>query len=169
MSAAPLATIPVGVVIERRKAASQWADWLWRAAAVLHGEPQAKPWTPLTADGDVTTFYAGPAAIALHRPETGYYRDNLASGAPSLWVALAPTDADPPYKVIAVTADPFEGEAFAEAAANLVEQVPMPATIVELIAAFVAEHHVERPFYKRERDRVDTESLARRAYGDHDD
>jgi hypothetical protein len=28
--------------------------------------------------------------------------------------------------------------------------------------AFVAEHHVERPFYKRERDRPDPEALARR-------
>src|SRR5262245_17525149 len=114
MSATPLATIPVGVVVERRKAASQWADWLWRPAAVLHGEPQAQPWTPLTAESDATMFYAGSATIALHRPETGYYRDNLASGAPSLWVALSPTEADPPYRIVAVTADPFEGEAYTE-------------------------------------------------------
>ena len=31
------------------------------------------------------------------------------------------------------------------------------------IAAFVAEHLVERPFFKRERDRADPEALARRA------
>jgi hypothetical protein len=169
MSATPLATIAVGVVIERRKATSQWVDYLWRAAAVLHGEPEAKPWTPLAVEGDATTFYAGPATIELHRSETGYYRDNLASGAPSLWVALAPTDADPPYKVLAVTADPFEGEAYTEAATNLVEQLPMPATIAEIVEAFVVEHHVEREFFKRKRDRADPESLARRGYGDHDD
>jgi hypothetical protein len=166
---APLATIPVGIVVERRKAASPWIDWVWRPSAVLQGEPQAEPWTPLTTTGDIATFYAGAAAIELHRSATGYYRDNLASGAPALWVALAPTDADPPYAIVAVTADPFEGEGYAEVASNLVDQVPMPAAIQEIVAAFVAEHHVEREFFKRKRDRADPESLARRAYGDHDD
>jgi hypothetical protein len=33
----------------------------------------------------------------------------------------------------------------------------------EMIEAFVAEHHVERPFVKRQRDRADPEALARRA------
>ncbi len=69
-----------------------------------------------------------------------------------------------------MTADPSEGEAFTESPANLVEQVPMPASIQEIVAAFVAEHHVEREFFKRKRDRADPESLARRrGYGDHDD
>ena len=45
----------------------------------------------------------------------------------------------------------------------------MPRTIAEIVAAFVAEHHVERQFFKRKRDRQDTESLARRGYGDHDE
>ncbi len=72
--------------------------------------------------------------------------------------------------VVTVTADPSEGEAFTESTANLVEQVPMPASIQEIVAAFVAEHHVEREFFKRKRDRADPESLARRrGYGDHDD
>ena len=33
---------------------------------------------------------------------------------------------------------------------------------MRLIEAFVAEHHVERPFVKRKRDRADPEALARR-------
>jgi len=45
----------------------------------------------------------------------------------------------------------------------------MPQSIQEIVAAFVAEHHVERQFFKRKRDRQNTESLARRGYGDHDD
>jgi len=68
-----------------------------------------------------------------------------------------------------VTADPSEGEGFTESAANLVERVPMPQPIQDLVAAFIAEHHVEREFFKRKRDRQDPESLARRGYGDHDD
>ena len=76
---------------------------------------------------------------------------------------MRPTDADPPYTVAAVTADPAEGEGLTETATDLVEQVPMPEAIRQLVAAFVAEHHVERPFFKRKRDRADPEALGRRA------
>jgi len=50
-----------------------------------------------------------------------------------------------------------------EAGNDLVETVPMPKAIQEAIADFVAEHHVERAFTKRERDRADPEKLGRRA------
>jgi len=168
-AATPLMRIPVGVVVARRKAASQWIDYTWAPEAVLHGEPDTKPWTVLSEQGDTTTFYAGSAEIDIYRSETTYYRDNLASGSPGLWVIMSATDGEPPYRLAAVTADPSEGEGFTETAANLVEQVPMPQSIQEIVAAFVAEHHVERQFFKRKRDRQDTESLARRGYGDHDD
>jgi hypothetical protein len=168
-AATPLLRIPVGVVVARRKAASQWIDFTWAPIAVLHGVPEAEPWTVLSRDDETTTYFAGSAEIELYRSETTYYRDNLATGAPSVWVVMATTEADPPYRLVTVTADPAEGEGFTESAANLVEQVAMPPAIAELVAAFVAEHHVERQFFKRKRDRQDTESLARRGYGDHDE
>jgi hypothetical protein len=156
-----LKSIMVGVVVERRKATSQWIDFLWRPVAVLPGAPEAKPWTILREDKKTTTFYAGPALIELHRTETTNYRDNLASGSPGLWVVLRQTESEPPYKVFTVTADPAEGEAMTEAGSDLVEPVAMPASICAEIAAFVAEHHVEREFIKRKRDRADPEALAR--------
>ena len=168
-AATPLARIPVGVVIARHKAASQWIDFTWRPDAVLHGVPETQPWTVVRSDGDATMFYAGSTGIELYRSETTYYRDNLASGAPSLWVIMSSTQRDPPYELVAVTADPAEGEGFTQSEGNLVEQVPMPESIRQIVAAFVAEHHVERPFFKRKRDRQNPESLARRGYGDHDD
>jgi hypothetical protein len=155
--------IEVGVVVERRKAQSQWIDFTWRPVAVLTGAPEAAPWTVLSQDGDGTTFFAGSAEVALFRTETGNYRDNFATGAPTLWVALRPTGAEPPYQLFGVTADPAEGEAWTEAGNDLVDVVPMPERVREMIAAFVAEHHVERPFHKRERDRADPEALARRS------
>jgi hypothetical protein len=158
-----LTRIAVGVVIERSKAASQWIDFTWRAVAVLPGQPDAEPWTVLSAEGDTTAFYAGNAEIGLYPFETSNYRDNLASGSPSVWISLRPTDSDPPYSVIAATVDPAEGESFTEAGTDLVEAVPMPEMIRHAVAAFVAEHHVERAFVKRKRDRADPEALARRA------
>ncbi|WP_454624045.1 DUF3305 domain-containing protein [Bradyrhizobium cenepequi] len=153
MISTALERISVGVVVERRKGRSAWAGFLWRPVSVLAGSPSAAPWTPLDAEGEVTLFYAGEAVIELHRTETTNYRDNLASGSPTLWVNLRPTGSEPPYDLLAVTADPAEGEAFTDAGSNLVEAVPMPAGIAEIVERFVAEHHVERPFIKRQRDR----------------
>jgi Protein of unknown function (DUF3305) len=75
-----LVRILVGVVVERRKARSPWLDFLWRPISVLVGTPSATPWTLIGEEGDATTFYAGEAAIELHRTETTNYRDNLAVG-----------------------------------------------------------------------------------------
>ena len=164
MTTAPALTrIPVGVVVERRKAASPWIDMVWRPVGVLAGVPDAAPWTMLEAGDDRASFYAGAAEIALYRTETGHYRDNLNSGRPSLWVSLRPTGVEPPFEIVAVTADPAEGESFTQAGDDLVEAVPMPPSVRTIMEAFVAEHHVERPFVKRKRERADPQALAHRA------
>lgn len=154
--------IEVGVVVERHKAVSQWVDYIWRPISVLAGVPDAEPWSELASTGETTTYYAGTAVIELHKTETTNYRDNLATGSPGLWVVLRPTGGEPPYKVFTVTADPAEGEAMTEAGNDLVEQVPMPEPICAVVQAFIAEHHVEREFYKRPQRAVDPEALARR-------
>ena len=161
--APPLATISVGVVVERTKGSSQWVDYLWRPLSVLTGTPDTAPWTQLSGDGERATFYAGAATIELHRTETGNYRDNLATGEPLLWVVLRRTESEPPYSLFAVLADPAEGEAMTEAGNDLVETVAMPESIKEVTAQFIAEHHVERQFVKRKRDRANKEALGRRA------
>jgi hypothetical protein len=150
-------------LVERTKGTSQWVDYLWRPVAVLAGVPETPVWTKLSDDGARARFYAGAAEIGLYRSETGHYRDNLATGAPSLWVILRHGDGDPPLTVFMVTADPAEGEGMTEAGDDLVETVPMPPAIQEAIAQFIAEHHVERAFTKRKRDRAGLEPLARRA------
>ncbi len=154
MISSALVRIPVGVVVERHKATSPWLDFLWRPVSVLAGVPSAAPWTPIESGADVTLFYAGEAVIELHRTETVNYRSNLASGAPLLWVILRATGADPAFDLLAVIADPAEGEALTGAGNDLVETVPMPAAIAERLEAFIAEHHVEQPHYRRQRDRT---------------
>jgi Protein of unknown function (DUF3305) len=157
----PLLRIPVGVVVERRKASSPWVEFIWRPVAVLAGLPDAAPWTLLATEADAATFYAGAAEIELYRSEADQYRQNLHSGAPAIWVALQATGGDPPYKVSTVTADPAEGEGLSEPGQGIVEAVVMCDPLRDAIAAFVAEHYVERGFAKRVRDRTDPETLAR--------
>jgi hypothetical protein len=111
---------------------------------------------------DAATFYMGAAEIELYRTETDHYRANLASGAPLVWVALRPTGGVPAYDLFAVTADPSEGESFTQSGEDLVDAVPMPAAVQQIVEAFVAEHHVEQPIYRRKRDCADPQAPARR-------
>ena len=161
-AALPLLRIPVGVVVERRRADSPWIDFVWRGIGVLPDEPEMTPWTVIREQEGSTLFYAASATVDLYRSETARYRDNLATGVPSIWLVLSPAEDGWPYMVLAVTADPAEGEAFTEAGANLVEAVPMPEMLHRVIESFIAEHHVEEAFVKRERRGTDPEALARR-------
>jgi hypothetical protein len=157
-------------VVERSKGSSPWAEFEWSPASVLTGVPDTAPWTQLTDDGEHATFYAGPAEIELHRTETGNYRNNLMTGEPLLWVVLRTTGVEPPCLLAIVTADPAEAEAVAGLGnGEIVETVPMPPAIEVAIAAFVAEHHVERAFVKRRRDRANPEKMARRTAHNDDE
>jgi hypothetical protein len=152
LSSAALVSVPVGVIVERRKSDSPWLDYTWSATDVLPGEAAAEPWTPVGLKDATEKFYAGSAFIRLYPTETSNYRYNLASGDPMLWVVLRATGGDPPYTLLTVTADPSEGEAATEAGTDLVEAVPMPPSICRILEAFVSDHGVDRPFIKRHRD-----------------
>lgn len=154
----------IGVIVAKRRLKGPWASHAWLPVAALPAAPATAPWTRLSAGEDEETFYAGAVEVGLHPSETAHYRDNLASGRPSLWIALRVLD-DGSYAVAAVTADPYEGEAMAEGIGEVVEAVPMPPEIQAKLLAFFEAFHVERPFEKRKRDRADPEALARRAPG----
>lgn len=163
MTVRPLARISIGAVVERHRASNPWIDFVWRPVRILPGHPEAKPWTVLSDENGVTTFYAGAAVIGLYPSETANYRYNLESARPSIWLKFRATGGEPPYDLAEATADPSEGESFTEAGDDLVEALPMPEPVRAVLEAFVAEHHVERTFYKRKRNRADPEALSRRA------
>ena len=160
--------IPVGVVVERQTAKSAWADFTWRPLSVLFGTPDAQPWTTLGESADTVAFYAGPAVLILHASEAPNYRDNLLTGDPKLWVVLRMSGTDVPFDVVCVTADGSEGEGLSSAGNDIVDVVPMPKAIIDLVTAFVAEHNVAQSFYKRIRDRPNLEALGRHGKGDED-
>ena len=171
MRSTALARIVVGAVVERRKAKSRWLDFVWRPVSVLVGIPSAVAWTPISEEGDATMFYAGEAAIELHRTETANYRQNLSSRMPVLWVVLRPiaaNSAKPGFDLLTVTADPSEGEAMTDAGNDLVASVPMPAAIIETIDGFIGEHHIERPFQKRRLDRGEPQMPGHRSADQRD-
>lgn len=157
--------LTLGIVARRRETKNRWAPVSWAPAAVLPATPETAAWTRLAAEGPEETWYVGPATLSLHPGETAHYRDNLGSGRPSIWVALRRRQdrTDERLEVAAVSVDPYEGEALAGDEALLLEALPMPPDVEALVAAFVAEFHVEREFYKRKRKPADPDALARRA------
>lgn len=152
----PLAEMTIGVVVERRKLDSPWADYGWSTVAVLPGDPGHAPGEVLFAADGVTRFYAGVLTVELHRKTTTSYRDNLAAGQPKIFVVLRSDESGPlPYRPLLATAAPDEAQVYADNGEDLVDGVPMPDPMIPWLEAFVAEHHVEEPFYKRQRKPYD--------------
>ena len=154
MMAMTEATREIGVVLRRRSIDNPWIDHTWSPTAILDEVPAAAPWTVLSSEPNETLYYAGAASIDLFSSDTAAYRDNLADGAPRIWVALRRQDGGQELELTKVTADPTEGEAMFESGCDVIGTVPMPPDIAAWIAAFVDRFHVERVFHKRKRDRA---------------
>lgn len=155
--------IPVSVIVERRKARGPWVDHVWVPVAVLPAPTVARPWTVLHRHDGLTAFIAGQADVELHPSDTLGYKANLESGRPMLWVVLRPCLDEPGIELHRVLADPTEAEAMVTVGGEeVIEPVPMPGPVREAMEAFVAEHHRDRGFFKRKRDRADPEALAAR-------
>lgn len=145
----------VGIVVERRKLDLPWADHAWAPLAVLPEPPALAPWTRLAGTAEREQFYLGATTLTLHSVDTAHFRENFESGQAKLWVSIRPTGIEPALELVGVTADPFEGEVFAENVDDIVEALPMPAAIAEAVLAFFEAHHVEREFVKRQRSEHD--------------
>lgn len=147
-----LSVLKLGIVAARRAPCGEWAHESVMPVAALPDVPEVEPWSVLGGGfGEGPLLYLGEAELELHSSATSHYRDNLQSRTPSLWIAMEPEGAR--WRVRCVTADPYEGEALAETAADMVEAVAMPSVVCEEVARFIEAHHVERPFVKRERTR----------------
>jgi hypothetical protein len=153
--------IPVAVLAERRPGATPWAEWSWRAVEVLEEAPDLPPWTVLREEAGRTLFLAGRAEVELHPTDTANYRDNLQADPPRIWVVLRETDAPPGLRLYTVTVDAGEAHLYADVGTDLLESLVMPAGLRSTVEVFVAQHHVERSFHKRRRDRADPDAGAR--------
>lgn len=158
--------IALGLVIERLEPSSPWGGHIWMPVQVLEGVPDTRPWTELARGADRVRFYAGAFNVTLYSTETAFYRDNLMSGQPKLWIGMQPDGSEPPVEVMSVTADPTEGEGMTQTGTCVVEAIDMPDWIAAQVAAFVEANHVEREFIKRKRDKRPPDMMGRRGAPD---
>ncbi len=152
----------VGVVVERRRVDNPWIEARWQPVMLVPADPTLPDWSVLAEGPDWTRHYAGTAEISLFPTEAENYKHNLDGGSPSAYVILRPGGPAPGIRLLAVTADPGEIDAHAEAGDDVIEALPLPIPLVLWMDGFVARHFVERPFHKRKRDRADPEALALR-------
>ncbi|GAB4168687.1 MAG: DUF3305 domain-containing protein [Thalassobaculales bacterium] len=148
-------SLPVGIVVERRRLDHPWADAAWRPVEVMPGAPALDgPWPVLAEGPGFTRWYAGTLDLLAHRRDTASIRDNLMWEKPQLWVVLRQTgegEGGQPWQPILVTAAPDEAQHCMEAGEDLVEAVDMPEAVAIWLADFVRRMHVEVPVYKRQR------------------
>ena len=154
----PKEVFKVGVLAQSRPPVNHWGARVVRPIAVFGLVPATAPGTKVNEEDGVETWYLGASDVTLHSGDTGYYRDNLASGHPSVWVALPQASDGTRARVQQVTVDPYEGEGLAGDEALVVEAVAMPDAVRARMEAFIAAHHVDIPFKKRSRKPVDVES-----------
>jgi len=146
----PQASLELGIVVERRRLDNPWRDHEWRAVAAIVGGPETEEWRLLDQGPDHARYYAGRLSLELYRKDTDGYRLNLSQPEPKLYVALRPDSGDRP-QLFKVTASPHDAEVYEVDGERLIDAVPMPQDLQALLAGFVAEHHVEQPFHKRQR------------------
>lgn len=149
-------TIPLGVVMVKEQVESPWEDHIWRADSVFLHAPELADWRELHRNTRETHYHAATLPMELHRKDTLGYVANLEGERPSVYVVWR---RDPhathgkPLEVALVLASPHEAEAYGHVEEERVGAVAMPVPLVELVAAFVAAHHVTETFVKRQRQR----------------
>jgi hypothetical protein len=147
-------SVSLGVVIAREKIDHPWQEYAWRPVSVFLGAPEVREWRELRRDATAVHYHAATLSLELHPKETIGYVANLDAGAPLVYVVLREGgDSGKPIDVALVTASPYDAEVYGYDSSEIVGTVAMPQPLIELLEAFVAEHHVEEPFVKRQRQK----------------
>lgn len=147
--------VPVGVIVARERIDHPWQEYRWRPLSVLLDAPADPDWREIARGEGFVHYHAATLALELHRSETPGYKENLESGHPEVFVVLREAEPNEHGFTVAVhlaTASVHEVQAHGHGGDEIIEPVVMPEPLQEIVAAFVAAHHVEQPFIKRRRD-----------------
>jgi hypothetical protein len=152
----------LGVVVDRHWNENVWAGERWSVADVVGGPAEVAAWTALAEGPGWRRYYAGPLILELFIGAAAEYRRNLTSSRPALYVILRRDRSEPGVTLLGATVDPGEIEVHADSGDDLIDALPLPRYLAAWLWDFVDRHYVERPLYRRQRDRVDPDALGRR-------
>lgn len=145
--------LSLGVIVERRPGVTRWQKIVHVPQAVFVANTGMDP-SPrqVYRQGECWRYLSGVAPLTLHRKETGDYITNLQSDPPRIYVGIHERDeGEFSWRPFMVTAAPYEAEGYMHGGDEVIEAVPMPAELVELVMQFVDTHHADEPFKKRKR------------------
>jgi hypothetical protein len=151
------AVMPISVVVERRTAAGPWRDDQWRPIGVLPADVAAERGRLLAEGEGWAQYQGGTLEIELFRGETEGYLTNLSQKPPRVFVVLRRNEEGEglSYTPFLATVCPYEAMSYNEGNDDVVDGVPMPLGVMAWVQDFVARHHVDVPFKKREHRRHD--------------
>lgn len=156
-------TMPLGVLLERKKIDHPWQEFAWHVFGVLPGARDDADWELVSQDEKQTIYLAQTMTVELFQRETEGYKNNLESGKPAIFVVLRPGEEVEDHEVepFLMTACPYEAADYLDSGEEIVESVPMPDGVRIWVTNFVKEHHVEEVFKKRKLRRQE-DGLARK-------
>jgi Protein of unknown function (DUF3305) len=172
MSLKNKASLPLGIIVERRAVDNPWIDHNWRSVAVIAGARAQSPfdaWTLVRQGDGWVQFHAGTLTLELFPKETEGYKVNLSQHPPRLYIVLRKEEegrCDHEVVPFLVTASPYEAQDYLDSGEDQVDAVPMPDGVVAFVQDFITRHHVDEPFRKRKRKPAETgdEAFARRPF-----
>lgn len=145
--------MPLGVVVRKVPGVTRWAEWSWRAVAVLPGAGPAD-WVELRREGEAVEYHAATLPLTLWSAEAEAYLTNLSDAVPSVYLVMRDeARGDAPLEAVLVTASPYEGQDYADNGEDIVEKVPMTDGLIAWVRDFALAHHRDEQFVKRRRDR----------------
>jgi hypothetical protein len=157
--------IPLGLIVERRTLESIWQHYSWRPSGVLVGTSRLRTGTLLWGSAEASYYFAGAGTLSLYPTDVPSYRENLTQIPPRLYVVLAARgygrDDEPPGLHL-LTAAPDEAQSYLDGGdPGLVDGIPMPRPLRDLIAAYVDEYDQGDADAQRTRRRPVSFNIAR--------
>ncbi len=131
------------MLYERERQPNRWQDWRFRMVDVLVDEGQfgAEART-LRDDGQTRLFVHPGRSVTLFRDECEGYYLNLTSGAPSWFVMWRVVEGDPTELTTEFVTVSYNEAGRLLDAQEQVENVPLPASVCEWLAAYTDAHYV---------------------------
>lgn len=154
-------SLPVGVVVTRRRIGHPWQEFSWHATEAVPGAPDVVEWRLLRQADAKTAYLAATLPLDLYPGETADYRHNLSQRQPMIYVVMRcdAADGERPIRPFHVTASPAEAQDYLDGD-EVVDAVPMPEEVAAWLQDYVARFHVERAFVKRDRSARDARRKA---------
>lgn len=146
-------SLPVGIVLERRRINNPWQDFQWRTIGIIPGAARIDRWLDLRRGDGWNHFHAGTLTVRLFGRETQGYMVNLANTVPACYVILRQGEdaGDHDVEPFHATLCPFEAQSYLDAGEDIVDAVAMDTGMAAWLRAFCDRNHKDEPFYKRKR------------------